>query len=137
MAQKCYLEASNRFSTKNGPWRSKIQKWTLGVKNRFLVKKSKVQFLDQNLPKMVPRDHKSIFGRKIWNSNFRPKIDPGGQKSIFGQKIESIIFQPKLTKKWSLEISNRFLVEIWQNKNFDQKWTLEVKNRFLVKKSKV
>ena len=47
---------------------------------------------------MVPTDFKSIFGRKMINSNFRPKIDPGGQKSIFGQKIESVIFQPKLAK---------------------------------------
>ena len=57
---------------------------------------------------MVPTDLKSIFGRKIRNSNFRPKIDPGGQKLIFGQKIENVIFQPKLAKKWSQSI----LVEI-------------------------
>ena len=48
---------------------------------------------------MVPKNLKSIFGRKIRNSNFQPKIDPGGQKSIFGQKIESVIFQHKLAKK--------------------------------------
>ena len=59
----------------------------------------------------VPRDLKSILGRKIRNSNFRPKIDPEGQKSIFGEKVESVIFQPKLSKKWSLKVSNRFLVE--------------------------
>ena len=60
---------------------------------------------------MVPTDLKSIFGRKMRNSNFRPKIDPGGQKSIFGEKVESVIFQPKLSKKWSLKVTNRFLVE--------------------------
>ena len=55
---------------------------------------------------MVPTDFKSIFGRKMINSNFRPKIDPGGQKSIFGQKIESVIFQPKLTQKYYIEVAN-------------------------------
>ena len=137
LAQKCSLEVSNRFLVKK--WKIQIfdQKWTLGIKNRFLVQKSKVQFPTKISPKMVSRNLKSTFGRKIRNSNFRPKIESGGQKLIFGQKIESVIFQPKLAKKWSLKVSDRFLVEKWQIQFFDQKLTLEVKNRFLVKKSKV
>ena len=36
------------------------QKWCLEVSNRFLVKKLKVQFFDQNRPKMCFRGPKSI-----------------------------------------------------------------------------
>ena len=71
------------------PCESKIDFWSSNPKFNFSTKIR---------PKMVPTDLKSIFGRKMRNSNFRPKIDPGGQKSIFGQKIESVIFQPKLAK---------------------------------------
>ena len=69
---------------------------------------------------MVPRVLKSIFGRKINNSNVRPKIDPGrseidlvkkskaqffdqnwpnvqrGLKLIFGRKMENSISRSKM-----------------------------------------
>ena len=60
---------------------------------------------------MFPGGLKSMFGRKMENSNFRPKIDPGGQKTIFDQKIESSFSRPKLAQKYYLEVANRFLVE--------------------------
>ena len=54
LAQKYYLEVSNRFLVENLKTQFLDQKWTLEVKNQFLVKKSKVQFFDQNWPKNVP-----------------------------------------------------------------------------------
>ena len=115
------------FWTKNGPWRSKID---------FGKKKSKIHIFHQNWQKMVPRDLKSIFGRKIKKSIFRLKMDPGGQKSIFGQKIESSIFRPKLAQKWFLQISNRFLVEKWEIQISTKNWPWRSKIDFWSKSRK-
>ena len=95
-AQKYYLEVSNQFLVKNFKTQFLDQKWTLEVKNQFLVKKSKVQIFDQIWSKMFRGGLKSIFGRKIKNSNFRPKMDSGGQ--------------------------NRFLIKKSKVQFFDQNW---------------
>ena len=82
-----------------------------GGQNQFLVKKSKVQFFDQNWPK---------------NLRWRSQID-------FGSKNEKFKFSTK-NGPWELKVD---LVENLKTQFLDQKWTLEVKNQFLVKKSKV
>ena len=107
----------------------------LEVKHRFLVKKSKFNFLIKICPKMVPRGLKSIFGRKLTISNFWPKIYPGGQKLIFDQKNENAIFRSKFAQKRCLEVSNWFLVE--KKSIFRPNMDHGGRNRFLVKKSKV
>ena len=81
LAPKCSLEAPNRFLVKKLKIQIFDRKWTLWVKNR------KFNFSTKINPKMVPTDVKSLFGRKMRNSNFRPKIYPGVQKSKIGKKM--------------------------------------------------
>merc|ERR1712035_166020 len=133
---------------------------SLDVKNRFLVKKSKFEFFDQNLPKNGawrsqidfwsrnenfdfstkngPWRSKIDFWSKYPNLNFStkicPKIVPEGLKSIFGQKMKISIFRPKIDPGGEKSIfGQKIEISIFRLKSA-QKWCLDVSNRFLVKK---
>ena len=54
LAQKWFLQISNRFLVEKLKIKIFDQKLTLEVENRILVKKSKVLFFNQNLPKNGP-----------------------------------------------------------------------------------